>query len=133
MMNNTGRTVLVIDDDADVFESLRLFLENKGYRVIGAPNGVEGMKTAKSEKPDVIILDVLMQKKDGLTTYGELRGDGALKEIPVIMLTSVHEKLGFGVSPGDMESHYGVPPEGFLEKPFDPPKLLDLIEKLTGS
>lgn len=124
---------MIIDDAHDVAESIRLLMENRGYEVLYAANGAEGIDAAKKYHPDLIILDILMQKKDGLTTYGELKENKELKTTPVIILTSVNERLGFNFSSDDMGTYYGEEPEAFLKKPFDPEGLVKTVKKLIGN
>jgi len=129
-MSGPRGTILIVDDDFDTAESLRLILENEGYAVQHAANGLEGVNLARTDPPDLIFLDILMQKKDGLTTFGELKNDATLAAIPVIMLTSVSERLGFSFTSDDMETYYGKAPEAFMKKPFDPPMLLKTVKEL---
>lgn len=107
-------------------------MEGAGWEVHSAPNGAAGMDQAREKVPDLIILDVLMPKQDGLTTYEQLRKDQALREVPIIVLTSVAEKLGIGFSDDDIRTYYGHGPEAFLQKPFEPAFLLATVTRLTG-
>jgi DNA-binding response OmpR family regulator len=123
--------LLMIDDDEDMVSSVRTVMEAEGWDVTSAPNGEEGVRRARELAPDLIILDILMPRKDGLTTYEELRADDALRGIPVIVFTSVSEKLGFSFSASDMADHYGHQPEAFLQKPFEPQSLLAAVRKVV--
>ena len=123
--------LLVIDDDPDLVSSVRAVMENAGWEVHSAPNGAEGLEKARQLLPELIILDILMPRKDGLTTYEELRGDASLSAIPIIVLTSAGEKLGFGFSSSDMAAHYGHQPEAFLQKPFEPQHLVQTARRLA--
>jgi CheY-like chemotaxis protein len=123
--------LLVIDDDPDLVSSVTVVMESDGWEVHSAPNGAEGLAKARELLPELIILDILMPRKDGLTTYEELRADGRLRSIPVIMLTSAGEKLGFGFSESDMAAHYGHQPEAFLSKPFEPKLLVETARRVT--
>jgi adenylate cyclase len=127
--------LLMIDDDEDMVSSVRTVMQGAGWEVASAPNGEEGVRKARELGPDLIILDILMPRKDGLTTYEELGADDSLRRIPVIVLTSVSEKLGFSFSAADMAAHYGHQPEAFLQKPFEPRSLLETVRKVvkTGS
>ena len=125
--------LLIIDDDTDMVSSVRSIMENEGWQVRSAANGAEGLAEARRLAPDLIILDILMPKKDGLTTYEELRADESLQRIPIIVLTSVSEKLGFGFSASDMGLYYGHEPEAFLQKPFEPQGLLAAVRRLIRS
>jgi CheY-like chemotaxis protein len=132
MEHGNRPTILVVDDDQDHVEGVRLVLENAGYRVISASNGDEGLRRARAEKPALIILDILMQHKDGLTAFEELRAEEELQSIPVVMLTSVSEKVGFSFTGDDMKAAYGRGPAAFMEKPFQPERLLRAIRDLIG-
>ena len=123
--------LLMIDDDEDMVSSVRTVMEGAGWEVADAPNGDEGVRRARELAPDLIILDILMPRKDGLTTYEELRADETLRGIPVIVLTSVSDKLGFSFSASDMAAHYGHQPEAFLQKPFEPQSLLAAVRKVV--
>jgi CheY-like chemotaxis protein len=122
--------VLVIDDDADLVASVRMVMEGAGWQVSSAENGATGTERAREEVPDLIILDILMPRQDGLTTYEQLREDAALGKIPIIVLTSVSEKLGIGFSEQEFKTHYGHAPEAFFEKPFEPQKFLDTVKRV---
>jgi two-component system alkaline phosphatase synthesis response regulator PhoP len=123
--------LLVIDDDPDLVTSVTTVMEGAGWEVHSAANGAEGLEKARLLRPELIILDILMPRKDGLSTYEELRADAALKAIPIIMLTSAGEKLGFGFSSSDMAAHYGHEPEAFLQKPFEPAHLVETARRVT--
>jgi len=131
-MPETKPRILVVDDDEDMIASLTSFLTGSGYQVETATNGAEGFSRAKAGSPDLIILDILMGSHDGLTAFEELRRDAQTAKIPVIMLTSVNERLGFGFDESDMASHYGTAPEAFMRKPFQPEALLGKIAQLLG-
>ena len=123
--------LLMIDDDPDMVSSVRTVMEGAGWEVHSAANGVEGLERARQLLPELIILDILMPRKDGLTTYEELRGDPALRAIPIIVLTSVSETLGIGFSASDMAEHYGHQPEAFLQKPFEPKHLVETARRVA--
>jgi CheY-like chemotaxis protein len=123
--------LLVIDDDPDLVSSVTTVMEGAGWEVHSAANGAEGLEKARQLLPELIILDILMPRKDGLTTYEELRADPALGPIPIIVLTSAGEKLGFGFSGSDMAAHYGHEPEAFLQKPFEPQNLVETARRVA--
>ena len=118
---------LIIDDDEDMVSSVSTVLQDARWTVASAPNGEQGFKRAREKRPSLIILDLLMPRQDGLTTFEQLRRDPDLKDIPIIVLTSVDEKLGIHFSESDMEIHYGRGPEAFLRKPFEPKALLETV------
>jgi len=121
-------TILVIDDDIDLVEILRVNLEAAGYNVIDAQNGENGYQLAKKEKPDLILLDVMMGSIDeGFQTAYKLKQDSELKDVPVVMLTAVTQQTGFKFDPDKDEDF--LPVDEFIEKPINPKKLLDVVRK----
>ena len=125
--------LLIIDDDADMVESVRMVMGGAGWEVHSAANGIVGLEKARELNPELIILDILMPRRDGLSTYEDLRKDRELAAVPIIVLTSVSEKLGFSLSKEDMAAHYGRGPEAFLEKPFEPTHLLATVSSVLAS
>jgi len=120
--------ILLVDDDKDFVEATKLVLESKPYDVIVAYDGDEGLAKARSEKPDLIILDVIMPVKDGFSAAEQLKKDSELKKIPVIMLTSFSEKVGetsLSVSQG-----LALDTEDYVDKPVSPQELLNRVERL---
>ena len=129
-----SKKVLVVDDDPDV----RLFnvtvVEENGYIPLEASNGEEGLKKLKEEKPDLVILDVLMPRQSGIRLYRELKTDKSLKDIKVILLSGIAEKT-FLRSQKALTEFGGesVPaPEIYLEKPVEPEELAEAIKKFLG-
>ena len=120
--------ILLVDDDEDFVEATRLVLESKSYEVIIAHDGDEGLARARQEKPDLIILDIIMPVKDGFSAAEQLKKDSELKTIPVIMLTSFSERRGettLSVSQG-----LALETEDYLDKPVSPEELIRRVEKL---
>jgi len=129
-----SKKVLVVDDDPDV----RLFnvtvVEENGFTPIEASNGEEGLKLLKEEKPDLVILDVLMPRQSGIRLFRDLKTDKALKHIPVILLSGIAKKT-FLRSQKALTEFGGesVPePEIYLEKPVEPEELSAAINKFIG-
>ena len=119
--------ILIVDDDPDLVEATKIVLETK-YDVITASEGNEGIGKAKAEKPDLIILDVIMPVKDGFSAAEQIKKDPDLCEIPVIMLTSYAERKGetnIPASKGMM-----LEAEDYIEKPVKPEELLKRVEDL---
>jgi len=126
--------ILVIDDDPDLQTSVKKVLESKAYEVVSAYDGDEGLRKVVEERPDLIILDVIMPGKHGFEVCRELKTDPKyhfFSNIPVLMLT---------VYPGDREKMHLSMREGmmmeaedYIQKPFDPQELLsrvgDLLKK----
>ena len=129
-----SKKVLVVDDDPDV----RLFsvtvLEENGYTPLEAEDGESGLKKIKSEKPDLVILDVLMPRQSGVRLYRELKTSKALKDVKVIILSGIAKKT-FMRSQKALTEFGGeqIPePEIYLEKPVEPDELADVIKKVLG-
>jgi CheY-like chemotaxis protein len=119
--------ILLVDDDADFVASTRTVLESKNYEVIVAVNGDDGLRKAREEKPDLILLDIIMPVEDGFTAAEQLKKDPKLAEIPVLMLTSFSTK---GSGTGIPRSRgYSLEAEDYLEKPVSPQDLLKVIAK----
>ncbi|HEX7364102.1 MAG TPA: response regulator [Dehalococcoidia bacterium] len=119
--------ILIVDDDADFVESTRIVLESKPYEVIVAVNGDDALRKASAEKPDLILLDIIMPVKDGFTAAEQLKKDPNLAKIPVLMLTSYSTKgSGTEIPRG---GGYSLDTEDYIEKPVTPPNLLAVIEK----
>lgn len=118
--------ILIIDDDQDYVESVVNLLEAKGYSVGAAYNGTDGVEKAKAEKPDLILLDVMMSTKDeGFNVARELQGVEEVKGTPVIMVTGVRKEMNlpFGFEPDET----WLPVKQILEKPVKPQVLLDAV------
>ncbi len=127
-----GAKILVVDDDQDIRDSMQAILENKQYSVAVASSKNEAMEKAKTEKPDLFILDVMMDTwQDGFEMARELKQDPQFKDTPILMLTGIKEKTGidFKSSAGDDD---WMPVEGFLEKPIQPEIMLAEVEKLIS-
>jgi len=123
--------VLVIDDDMDIRETMKLVLEKEGLEVVTAEDGTIGFKVAKEIKPDLILLDVIMNTQDeGFQTAYKFRADPDLKDVPVVMITSVSKVTGFTFDKSKDEDF--LPVSDFIEKPVSPQKLVDLVRKYLG-
>lgn len=121
--------ILLIDDDVDIVEAIKIVIEAKGYQVLTAYEGEDGYKKAETELPDLIILDVVMKTKDqGFQISYKLKHNPRLSSIPILMLTSVGKETGFRFHPETDEEY--LPVNDFVEKPIKPKDLLDKVEKL---
>ena len=122
--------VLIIDDDPDITEAMSVVLANKGYTVDSAGDSVEGKAKLVADRPDLIILDVMMRtSQEGFELSRELKQTAAYKDIPILMLTAVKDKTGldFKETAGDAS---GLPVEEFLDKPVKPDVLLEKVASL---
>ena len=123
--------ILVIDDDPDVALATRLCLEGADYEVIEARSGAEGLERVKLEKPDLIVLDVMMESTtEGFQTALKLRSPdprsefNAYKDIPIIMLTSIHSTTSMRFGPDEAY----LPVDMFVDKPIDPDDLIGKVD-----
>ena len=119
--------ILIVDDDIDFVESTRTILESKPYEVIVAQEGEEALRKAKDEKPDLILLDVIMPVKDGFSAAEQLKKDAELSKIPLVMLTGFSSKRQESSIP--VSRGFTLEAEEYLEKPVTPENLLATIEK----
>lgn len=120
--------VLIIDDDPDFVEATRAVLQSKDYEVVAALSPEVGLQKAKEEKPDLIILDIIMPTKDGFAVCEQLKSDADLSKIPVIILTSLSQNVG--QSTVAMGRGLSLEAEDYLDKPVEPTVLLGRVEKL---
>ncbi|HAZ10694.1 MAG: hypothetical protein A2047_02195 [Omnitrophica bacterium GWA2_41_15] len=122
--------ILIIDDDPDITEAIKVVLESKNYKVDNAGSGEEGLKKVKINKPDLIILDVMMETGDkGFDVARELKNSPSTQDIPILMLTAIKEKTGldFKKEAGD---ETWLPVDDYVEKPLKPEELISKVEKL---
>jgi CheY-like chemotaxis protein len=126
----TGRakkSVLLVDDDADFLEMHRKLLSAHGYNVTTAFSGSECLELVHGRKPDLIILDMMMESEVvGFHLSRELRNCEHTKAIPLVMITSVNEKIPFRIEPDNT----WLPVDALIEKPVDPLLLLDVVDKI---
>jgi len=127
--------ILIIDDDTDVILILSTVLRDQGYDVITAEDGITGLDMVKRERPDLILLDLMMPEKSGISLLQDIKEDKNLKEIPVIMVTGISSETGI-----DLESllkrgsekadeTQALRPDGYIQKPVDPVKLINVIKE----
>lgn len=123
-MVNEERHVVCIEDEPEMIDLVRVILEPKGFRVVGANGGVEGLQVVRSVRPDVVLLDLMMPDLDGWEVYQEMKADAELKEIPVIIITaraqSIDKVLGLRIAKVD----------DYITKPFSPQDLLESVRKI---
>ena len=119
---DSGRTVLVVDDDAAVRDLLSRHLRRSGYRVVTAANGRDGLHLAAEIRPDAITLDVLMPELDGWAVLSQLKGDEAVADIPVVVVSILNDrKIGFSLGAAE-----------YLNKPVDRKKLIEVLARLCA-
>jgi DNA-binding response OmpR family regulator len=118
------KTILCVEDESEMIDLMRLILERRGFRFLGAEGGQEGLDLIRQEQPDLILLDLMMPGVDGWEVYRQLKADADLKEIPVIVVTakaqSIDKVLGLHIARVD----------DYITKPFGPQELLESINRV---
>ena len=123
-MSATVKSILCIEDEAEMIDLMRLILGRKGYDVKGAASGLEGLKMIREQQPDLILLDLMMPEMDGWEVYQQIKADEKTKSIPVIVVTvkaqSIDRVLGLHIAKVD----------DYIAKPFSPQELMTSVEKV---
>jgi len=123
-----AKKIMIIDDDIDLVEAMRITLESVGYEVIDAQEGDKGYEMLKSEQPDLLILDVMMGTQDeGFQLAYQIRSAAETSDIPIVMVTAVGAQTGFDFDPAKDENY--LPVDEYLEKPVNPQALLDTVKR----
>ncbi|MFA5164896.1 MAG: response regulator [Candidatus Omnitrophota bacterium] len=119
------KKILLVDDEEDVLRTVGFRLQASGYEVVTASDGMEGLEKAHSEKPDLVILDLMLPKMDGYKVCAFLKKDTRYKDIPIIMFTA---------KGGDLDKKLGleVGADAYVMKPFEPPELVKTVEELLA-
>lgn len=120
------KLVLVVDDDVDLVEALTMKLESCNYDVVKAYDGVEGFEKVKTDNPDLIILDVMMPRKDGYQLCDELKSSDEYKKIPIILLTAVADAVS-----STNYTHMGgktTLADDYVPKPIDLDELMEIVQ-----
>ena len=120
--------ILIVDDDPDLVETVGMMLEAKGYEVGKAYDGIEGEEAIKKRRPDVLVLDVMMPRKNGYQLCKELKSNKWTSDIPIVLLTAVGDAV-----PTTTYSHYegmSTEAEDYLAKPVDAKTLVEAVERL---
>jgi len=120
------KKILCIEDEIEMIDLMRLILERRGFDFVGAEGGQQGLELARREKPDLILLDLMMPGMDGWEVYQQLKTDDALKDTAVIVVTAkaqnIDKVLGLHIA------HV----EDYITKPFGPQELLDSIYRILN-
>lgn len=120
------KKIVCIEDEPEMIDLIRLILERKGFDFWGADGGQRGLDIIRQERPDLILLDLMMPGMDGWEVYRQLKADDSLKDIPVMVVTakaqSIDKVLGLHIARVD----------AYITKPFGPQELLDSIYKLLN-
>ena len=126
-----SKKILIIDDDIDLVEALRLMLESEGFEVIDAQDGKKGLQKILDEKPDLVLLDVMMGTQDeGFHVAYQIRNQEESADLPIIMLTAVGQETGFSFDKEKDEDY--LPVDEFIEKPVNPDTLIELVKNNLG-
>lgn len=126
-MSEEPLKILYIEDESQMLQLVRLILERQGYQFIGALGGQQGLELARKEKPDLILLDLMMPEMDGWEVYRRIQADEELHGTPVIVITakaqSIDRVLGLHIAKVD----------AYITKPFDPDELVTAVEKVLAA
>ena len=117
--------ILVVDDEEQLLMMVQMRLEAAGYDVLLARDGQEGLDKAKAEKPDLLILDLMLPKMDGFKVCGLLKKDARYSKMPIILFTARSQQ-------SDMQVGKEVGADAYMVKPFQPQKLLDKVSELLN-
>ena len=120
--------ILVVDDDPDLVETVAMMLESKGCEVGRAYDGVEGEEAVRERRPDLIVLDVMMPRKDGYVLCSELKANEETKDIPIVLLTAVGEAV-----PTTTYTHadgMSTEADDYIAKPIDTEGMWDVVSSL---
>ena len=124
------KKVLVVDDDPDILDAISMILESQGYQVVIAHDGMECLDKLGAQKPDLMILDLLMPKMDGFAVFTELQSPkwSQYRDMPVLIISSVREEASRRRY--ELETGQELKPDEYIEKPILPRVLLECVEKL---
>jgi len=128
MTENETKSILCIEDEPEMIDLIRLILGRKGFEVLGAAGGQDGLeKLQQGPQPDLVLLDLMMPDLDGWEVYQQMKADEKTKNIPVIVVTakaqSIDKVLGLHIAKVD----------DYIAKPFSPQELLNSVEKVFGA
>jgi DNA-binding response OmpR family regulator len=126
MSRNNNKLILCIEDEPEMIDLIRLILTRRGFEVKGANGGREVLELIRKEKPDLVLLDLMMPDMDGWEVYQQMKADEATREIPVIVVTakaqSIDKVLGLHIAKVD----------DYIAKPFSPQELLSSVDTVLG-
>lgn len=125
--------ILIVDDDLDILAALSAILKNADYEVVSAESKKEGLEKLKSSKPDIAILDVMMETSQaGFEMTREIRKISGFEKLPIIMLTSVGDITGVNFQAAMSDSDW-LPADSYIEKPIEPEELIEEIRNLLDN
>lgn len=116
--------IMVVDDEPDLLEVVKLILESDGYQVVTAGSGQEALDNIEKEKPDLVLLDIIMPKMDGWEVFSRIKSNPKTTSIPVIMLTAKDQRID------KLIGLHVVRVDDYITKPFGRSELLDRIKRV---
>jgi two-component system, OmpR family, response regulator VicR len=126
MNNTTVRHIVCVEDEPEMIELIQLILNRRGFEVLGAPGGKEGLKMVRETLPDLVLLDLMMPDMDGWEVYQQMKAEESTRNIPVIIVTAkaqnIDKVLGLHIAKVD----------DYIAKPFGPQELIDSVEKILS-
>lgn len=127
-MNNTiVKRIVCIEDETEMIDLIQLILGRRGFEVVGAPGGKEGLQLVRDTHPDLVLLDLMMPDMDGWEVYQQMKAEESTRNIPVIIVTAkaqnIDKVLGLHIAKVD----------DYIAKPFGPQELVDSVEKILSS
>ena len=126
MSRNNTKLILCIEDEPEMIDLIRLILTRRGFEVKGANGGKEGLESIRKDKPDLVLLDLMMPDMDGWEVYQQMKADENTRDIPVIVVTakaqSIDKVLGLHIAKVD----------DYIAKPFSPQELLTSVDTVLG-
>ncbi len=126
MSEQPKKRIVCIEDEPEMIDLVRLILGRRGFELIGAVGGREGLETVRQVKPDLVLLDLMMPDMDGWEIYQHMKADEELRNIPVIIVTakaqSIDKVLGLHIAKVD----------DYITKPFGPQELIDSVNRVLG-
>ena len=125
-MSSEPRTVVCIEDEPGVIELIRLILERRGLKVVGAVSGMEGLEVVRQVQPSLVLLDLMMPGMDGWEVYRRMKADAMMKTIPVIIVTAKAEGID------EVLAKHIAKVDDYIKKPFSLQELLQAIERVLG-
>ena len=127
-MADEVKTVLVVDDEPDARDFLTTVLEDNGYAVVVANDGIEAIAILEASPPDLVTLDITMPEKSGVAVYRKLKEEEELQGIPVIIITGISDDFKQFIS----NRRQVPPPEGYISKPVEHADFLKMVDGLIG-
>ena len=124
-MSMPGKKIMAVDDERHIVRLIQVNLERSGYQVVTAFDGQEALRKVETEKPDVIVLDVMMPKMDGFEVLKRLQANPDTREIPVIMLTAKAQDA-------DVFRGWSSGVSAYLTKPFNPLELITFVKRILS-